>query len=174
MTKLCSYFTVAFVNIFLVYSEYNETVTKRITGAIYSDADVPDAIIHYSPLKGLKLCIPGRPWYSLINIHGYLNRSRDAQSIRTPPLPKMIDEKITKTDKHGEWVTQFLEYEMDSGDTGYLNIVVYTADDYCYLNEGQQFVVTKLRNNTWITNKLVTKRSQDSANQNLTQNQNPA
>lgn len=165
MSKFCCFFTVTFLNVLLVYSEHNETVTKNETrktsDTVYTDADVPDAIFRYSPMKVLHISIPARPWFDLIKIHGYLNRSKDTTSIREPGLPKLIDDKISKPNEHGEWVIDLTNYEMASGDTGFVNVIVWTADDCCYLNEGQRFVVTKLHNGTWLTNRLVTNRSQD-------------
>lgn len=96
-----------------------------------------------------------RPWFSIVKIVGYLNCSRDPYPVRMPPLPKMIDERLTKPNRRGEWVTKEINYQMDSGDSGYLNIVVYTADDYAYLNEGQIFKVLKLPNGMWTTVNMV-------------------
>lgn len=56
-----------FVNVYFVRSEQNDAATAitetgpsaTTSGAVFSDADIPDAIITYSFREGLRIQIPG-------------------------------------------------------------------------------------------------------------------
>lgn len=124
----------------------DDTVTESL-----KEKDVPETIISYSDEGGFRVQVPARPWFKEIAIRGYLNRSADWDPYKYPEPAIDVLEMITAPNEKGEWIFESKKYVLQSGDNGYIVIVIWVRNEFCLMGRPKTFKFTKLSNGTWIT-----------------------